>query len=691
MIQKSINHAHPEMPKASQKRWIRSTLLLCGAFVLAFSQLLPFQASAEPDVDPDSSVFGVHVYDYTDQEGVIQLRQTDTAWVRGFELVWSDLEPNSAADAWTLPADLVSQIEVARADGFEPILTVRSTPIWAQKYTEPEYFFCGPIMETEFDDFANFLVEALDQFPLTAEIKYLEVWNEADVAWEDVAGDRIWGGCWGEKTDLDFYGGDYYAAMLQVVYPVVKAAYPNVQILLGGLQMECDPDMVGATCTSTRFFDGILEGGGGAYFDGISFHAYDYYGGEPGTYANTSWNSAYDTTGPVVTAKLGYLRARLQEYGVTGKYFLNTENSLLFDEWVGDADFEETKAGYLVKSYATSISLGLKANLWYELVGHWAKGVGLLELVSLDPFPAYDAYQFASQTLNNVEPLGEVTINPLMTGYAFRKATGLVWVVWSTDGSAQTVDVDVEPVAVYDIYGIAISNPTNLISLSYQPVYIELVDALNRVYVPVVPYYFRPFTNGDFEDGAAGWDFVNAGLPAGIIREPAFNPITGLDDPYIPDETNTAILGNPDYPCSSTGVPLGYAAVEQIITVPEGPGVGQVELTFDYIIYTQDANPVVGGIAYDQFAVYVATGNNLLMLFEDNNRVNTNLGCSNWRRVPGIENVRDGEIDGWATGSVDLTDYAGMTITLSFRNYSRFDNWYNTYTYLDNVQLVVTP
>jgi bacillopeptidase F (M6 metalloprotease family) len=78
------------------------------------------------------------------------------------------------------------------------------------------------------------------------------------------------------------------------------------------------------------------------------------------------------------------------------------------------------------------------------------------------------------------------------------------------------------------------------------------------------------------------------------------------------------------------------------------------------------------------------------MLFEDNNRVNP-IGCSNWRRVPGIENVRDGEIDGWATGSVDLTPYAGMNITLSFRNYNRFDNWYNTYTYLDNIQLVVTP
>jgi hypothetical protein len=59
--------------------------------------------------------------------------------------------------------------------------------------------------------------------------------------------------------------------------------------------------------------------------------------------------------------------------------------------------------------------------------------------------------------------------------------------------------------------------------------------------------------------------------------------------------------------------------------------------------------------------------------------------------VPGPENIRNGIQDGWALGSIDLTANKGHTITLYFRNYSRFDNYYNTYTYLDNIQLREVP
>jgi|GEM_PF-853512 len=701
MTQNNLNNAHSETPTASRNRWIRSALLLCGAFILAFSQLLPLRAVAGPDVDPDTSVFGVHVYDYTEQEGVIQLRATDTAWVRGFELVWSDLQINGPEDVVTLPADLVSQIEVARVDGFEPILTVRSTPIWAQKYTQPaqtDNYFCGPIKETEFDDFANFLVEALDEFSeMSVVINYLEIWNEPDVAWEDVAGDRIWGGCWGEKADPDFYGGDYYAGMLQAVYPILKAAYPGLQILIGGLQMECDPGLPAASCNpiedwkinSTKFFDGILEGGGGPYFDGISFHAYDYYGGLPGTYANSSWNSGYDTTGPVVTAKLRYLQARLQEYGVTGKYFLNTENSLLYDDWIENTGFEETKAGYLVKSYATSISLGLKANLWYELVGHWNRGVGLLPLdVTQDPFPAYFAYQFASQTLNNVEPVGAVARNALITGYEFRTSTGLLWVIWSADGSTQSVDLGVEPLAIYDIDGNLLANQANPVEIGYQPVYVELPAVISRQYVPYTTSKFYFLKNGDFELVASAWNLENQGLPAVLIQQPAISPVTGQVDPFIPDGENSILLGNPDYDCSGTAVPLGYAAAEQTFYVPRG----QIQLLFDYIIYTQDALPATGGGAYDRFEVLVASESDPFeLVFADGNFVNEGLDCEVWRRVPGNENLRGGTSDGWATGAVDMSQYQGMQVRLSFRNYSRYDGWYNTYTYLDNVRLATMP
>jgi hypothetical protein len=116
--------------------------------------------------------------------------------------------------------------------------------------------------------------------------------------------------------------------------------------------------------------------------------------------------------------------------------------------------------------------------------------------------------------------------------------------------------------------------------------------------------------------------------------------------------------------------------LQWIVRVPQGRN---VLLFFNYVIYSQDAstNP-----SYDRFEVYV---NNTLQ-FSDGNMITTGLNCR-WFRVPGIENPRNGQINGWATGMIDLNPYRGTTVTVSFRNYNRLDGWYNTYTYLDNVHI----
>ena len=604
-------------------------------------------------------------------------------------------------NSWMIPADLVSQIETARIDGFEPILTVRGTPPWAQKHPTS----CGPIAEAQFADFANFLVEALNSFPA---LKYLEIWNEPDAAWQDVIPDRIWGGCWGEQEDTEFYGGQYYAEMLKVVYPAVKAAFPDVQILTGGLQMECDPGLPLDTCVppsgdpdrpiwkhnSTKFFNGILAGGGGPYFDGVSFHAYDYDNpvNPRGEYANTSWNTAWNSTGPVLVAKTRYLLNAMQQYGVTGKFLMSTENSLLMNDWVPNSnEFEQTKAGYLVKSYAMSLSLGLKANIWFEMVGRWDKGAGLLPPgANPIPYPAYDAYKVASEKLYAVDPLGAVQNNPLIAGYEFRTETGpLLWVIWSADGADHAIDLGIQPVAVRDIYGFEISVQANPFPIGYQPVYVELPASINRQFIPSLPFAHHPFANGGFEAGQAGWRLIDGGLDASMISQPVVNPVSGANDPAIPAGQNSILLGSPNYSCSQAGVPFpAYAAAERTITVPDEP---QIELLFDYIIYTEDGMPASGAERYDRFEVYVNGASSSQWVFGDGNTVNSDLRCGNWRRIPGAQNVRGGISDGWATGTIDLSDYGGTNVVVSFQNHSRADGYYNTYTYLDNVRLVTTP
>jgi hypothetical protein len=188
----------------------------------------------------------------------------------------------------------------------------------------------------------------------------------------------------------------------------------------------------------------------------------------------------------------------------------------------------------------------------------------------------------------------------------------------------------------------------------------------------------RPFTNGDFEAGGAGWDLVDAGLPAELID--ASPP----GEAEIPLGDQALILGSRNFLCSPEGVPVGHAAVQQRFTVPDAPEGASVGLRFQYVIFSQDTSTQA---AYDRFEVWVQDEENVL--FADGNQVNAGLGCGRWWRVPGADNPRGGVSEGWATGFIDLSAYRGETVLVSFENHNRLDGWYNTYTYLDDIELVI--
>lgn len=200
----------------------------------------------------------------------------------------------------------------------------------------------------------------------------------------------------------------------------------------------------------------------------------------------------------------------------------------------------------------------------------------------------------------------------------------------------------------------------------------------DKVYFPIVMRTLIPplLINGGFEQQAQGWYLINQGLPASIVGQ--------TNDASVPLGTYSALLGRADYPCNAAGVPLGHAAVEQTYAVPQSSQ--HVTLRFKYIVWSQDAS--TSG-QYDRFEVFVTPQSGAATLvFSDGNMVNQGLGCNVWRRVPGPENPRDGQTTGWAEIGVSLDTYKGQTVTFSFRNYSRYDGWYNTYTYLDDVRVV---
>jgi hypothetical protein len=188
-----------------------------------------------------------------------------------------------------------------------------------------------------------------------------------------------------------------------------------------------------------------------------------------------------------------------------------------------------------------------------------------------------------------------------------------------------------------------------------------------------------PLTNGNFELQDVGWNFQDNGLSASTIR------MTPTEDEDIPLDSIGAILGRTEYPCSPEGVPIGYAEIRQTFYVPDAPDGQTVSLSFNYVIYTQDTSTKP---EYDRFEVFI--NDSASPVFSDGNQVNSGLGCNIWWRVPGPGNIRDEQTSGWAIGIIDLEGFQGQTIIVSFQNHNRFDGWYNTYTYLDDIKIVVT-
>jgi hypothetical protein len=364
--------------------------------------------------------------------------------------------------------------------GLEVILIVRETPAWARQLPG---LGCGPILQEKLPAFAAFMRDAVTRYSAPPyNVKYWEMWNEPDVARQFVAPGFVFG-CWGDNNDA-YYGGRYYAEMLKAIYPQMKAADSQSQVLIGGLLSDCDPvnppeEPVGSgrfkDCRPSQFLEGALENGAGDYFDGVSFHAYDYYWSELGVYQNPNWHSSWDVTGPVVIAKTRYFRDLLAAYGHPEKFLMNTEVALICgrdgtEPSCQTAEFDLTKAYYVPQAYASALAEGLTANVWYSLFG-W-RGSQLLGFENR-PLPVYDAYRFAASQFRGATYTGDLDQFPGVKGYEISRDNVRVWIVWSLDGQPHTVQLPSLPTAIYDVFGATLT-ASQEVTVTLAPIYIEM-------------------------------------------------------------------------------------------------------------------------------------------------------------------------------------------------------------------------
>ncbi|HUW09460.1 MAG TPA: fibronectin type III domain-containing protein, partial [Anaerolineae bacterium] len=186
--------------------------------------------------------------------------------------------------------------------------------------------------------------------------------------------------------------------------------------------------------------------------------------------------------------------------------------------------------------------------------------------------------------------------------------------------------------------------------------------------------------NHDFEDQVFDpWTLYGA-LAGGSVVTETLSPVG--------KPTWVAQLGSPAYGPStdlnSPGtVPVGRAAISQTVTVPGTGDMVAPALTLWYRIFSYDLLwSVRHQRFYDTFEVTIhsAGGSSLALVLRDGNDGGPDPKL-------GVEYGVLKDL-GWRYATIDLTEYAGQTIQIAFANHNRWDQHFNTWTLLDDVQIV---
>jgi hypothetical protein len=365
-----------------------------------------------------SNKFGIEMSQLTTERGLRLMTTSGTRWVRRGALHWKLVEPTEGGGySWEDPAikSLEQDMITASQLGLSLIVTVYASPRWA---TEPHAADCAPINPDHTDEFARFMAAAARRYAGPPyNMRYWEIGNEPDAP--IFATDSVFG-CWGVEGD-PYYGGRAYGEMLKQVYPAIKAAHPNVQVLNGGLLLDKPYNPADPKSRMGRFFEGVLVAGAGASFDLLSFHAY------------TFWRTpGQPALGPREDWRLTYLRDLMARYGVPEKPMLRTEGALLCPGEI-TPECRWAQADYLSRIFVRSLRDNLHGNLWYVYDNDSYHNTALIEPGDvLVPRPGYFAYRQASTLLASARYVGPLAGVPAdVEGYVLRVEAGHVVALWS--------------------------------------------------------------------------------------------------------------------------------------------------------------------------------------------------------------------------------------------------------------------
>lgn len=322
-----------------------------------------------------------------------------------FQVHWTNIEPtNTTPDAYNWTA-LDASIQSAANANVQVIFTIETNPAWASSAIN------GPV--NNLADLQEFVNAAVTRFPC---VEYWEFYNEPD--------------------EVSRFGlkGAAYAEMLQAVYPVVKAANPNANVVLGGLALDWFIEDGGPF--NKTFLDDVVTHCVGQCFDLANFHYYPV------------WRPRWEGYGRDIIGKANYMRQVLASHNFT-RTVISTETGWAAASWWGSP---ELQARYVPKAFARGLAGGLPITIWYAMLDMDSSNPGLLDS-TMTPRPAYTATQIwvAAMRYARYErtiPTSE-TGTPQIEAYQFsvpagagRKRVDIYWYECPSMDAIQPVDCD---------------------------------------------------------------------------------------------------------------------------------------------------------------------------------------------------------------------------------------------------------
>ncbi|MBP6016256.1 MAG: cellulase family glycosylhydrolase [Candidatus Promineofilum sp.] len=442
---------------------------------------IPMTTSNRPTTWARNSVFGMQMYNDSRPTSPFHpsLMDSGATWLR-IAVHWNSIEPNNtlpSAYLWEQADKPLGAAETPGGYGVRVIGTIETAPVWARYDSfKPD----GPINAANMPDFKEFVGALVERFdgdgyldaPGSPIVDYWEFYNEPDRRLDTTDGR------WGQHPTE-------YAAMLAAVYPVVKSANPDAEVVFGGIAYDFFVDQGGPFIRT--FLDDVLAAGAGNYFDVFNFHTYPLFA--------SNWLTAGES-GSGLYQKTQHLRAKLQAAGLN-KPMIITEAGWHSNNPPGLPSSPETQSRYVAQLFTQSLAGDIDVMIWWMLYDP-GEGSADFGLVTRDPEPFRKPSFLAYQTIVNQLTrkdfvkvlLPSETKNGWMEAYEFRDPlTGhTLYVAWLNPIITQatgTLSVAATEVRAIDLYGnvgpvFADANDGAVdgrvsVPVNGQPVYIEVL------------------------------------------------------------------------------------------------------------------------------------------------------------------------------------------------------------------------